>query len=58
MRKSSEIMAEIEDLGDSLKTLLSLPNGVYVADLKFFADKIGDLKQELRISEAVENQGK
>ena len=55
MRTKAEVMNELEEIGDSLAELMKMEGAVYVVDLQFFANKVKDLKHELRTVEAVEN---
>lgn len=55
-RTSNEILAEISEHEQSLKGILSQEGLIILIDLQYYADKMKDLKQELRIAQARENQ--
>lgn len=55
MRSSEEILEELQDYQDSLKGALALDSAILILDLQFFADRVKDLKQELRTAQAVES---
>lgn len=55
VRTSAEILEELQDYQDSLRDALELDSAVLILDLQFFADRVKDLKQELRTAQAVEN---
>ena len=55
MRSSKEIMQELEDLSQFIKLALDSDVGIIAIDLLYIAQRVNDLKQELRIAEAQEN---
>ena len=54
-RKVTDIMDEISEYEASLKRVLEEEGLILVIDLQFYADRMKDLKQELRIAQAIEN---
>ena len=54
-RKVTDIMDEVSEYEASLKRMLEEEGLILVIDLQFYADRMKDLKQELRIAQAIEN---
>jgi len=55
MRTSKEILNELDDLSKFIKLALDSDIGIIAIDLLYVAQRVNDLKQELRIAEAKEN---
>ena len=54
MKTSKEIREELEAINKMLLVNLNHELGIYVIDLEYIAQRVGDLRQELRIAEARE----
>ena len=54
MRTVSEIENEMEDIRQGLLVALQTPNALELVDIMYLAQRVNDLKQELRIAKANE----
>ena len=51
-RTTKELLAELEDIREGLLIALESKGSLEIIDLKFMAQRVDDIKQELRIARA------
>ena len=54
VKDSQALQSEIEGIAEVLVSILSNKESIYSLDLMYYAQIVGDLKQELRIAQARE----